>query len=60
MNAGYMLLSSGDMIYADRTSLLGGICPDESKIIFGPLKQYLSCVTYSFDPSYESEIVSEG
>jgi membrane-bound ClpP family serine protease len=55
LNAGFLLLTSADRVFIDRSTVVGGLEVGESKLLRGKLGKYLDTVTYSTAPSYLSE-----
>ena len=51
-----LLLLSGNEVYVDDTSIIGGLEVGESKKNLGNLNQYIKNVTYINSPSYYSEL----
>ena len=54
-----MLLQSGDHVYVDKASVIGGLEVGESKMLNAKWSQYVSTVTYAEQPSYVSEMKSD-
>jgi len=52
INAGFLLASNGHQIYADNTSIIGGLEVSEYKLILGDM---IKRITYSTEPSFTSE-----
>jgi ClpP class serine protease len=55
-NAGFMLLSTGDRVFVNKASVVGGLEVGESKLLTGKFGEYVSTVTYAREPSYLSEM----
>ena len=55
-----MLLCSGDRVYVDKSSVVGGLEVGEIKILRGRMSEYISNVTYAQHPSYVSEMKKDG
>jgi ClpP class serine protease len=58
LNAGFLLLSSGNRVFVDSSTVVGGLEVGESKLLRGKLGDYINTVTYSNEPSYLSELNS--
>ncbi len=56
VNAGFLLLSTGDRVFVDHSSVIGGLEVGEAKLLKGKLGEYISTVTYAREPSYLSEM----
>lgn len=60
LNAGFLLLASGNRVYIDSSSVVGGLEVGESKLLRGKVGEYIETVSYSSAPSYLSELKSNG
>lgn len=60
LNAGFLLLASGNRVYVDSSSVVGGLEVGESKLLRGKIGEYIETVSYSSAPSYLSELKSNG
>jgi hypothetical protein len=58
LNAGFLLLASGNRVFVDGSTVVGGLEVGESKILRGKLGEYIETVTYANKPSYLSELNS--
>lgn len=59
LNAGFLLLASGNRVFVDESTVVGGLEVGEGKILKGKLGEYIDTVTYSNAPSYFSELESK-